>query len=69
MATKLSIVDLFNNLSDGDKRKALAVLQQAEQTPCQRLGHSFKPGQTICQWFKEPQQQYICTRCGDTKVI
>ena len=69
MATRLSVVDIFNQLTPAEKRKALKVLQSAEQPPCERLGHAFKPAKEIYEWFKAPQTIYLCTRCGQQQVV
>ena len=69
MATKVTVVDIFHQLTPAEKRKALAVLREGEQTVCERLGHSLKPAKQVFEWFKEPQTIYLCTRCGKREVV
>jgi hypothetical protein len=66
MAAKITALDIFNQLTPAEKRKALKVLQQAEQTPCARLGHSYKKSDIVGGWFTEIKTKYVCSRCGDT---
>ena len=68
MATKLSVVDIFHQLTPAEKRKALAVLKQGEQTVCERLGHSYKASKQIVQWFKPIETQYVCSKCGHSFI-
>jgi hypothetical protein len=68
MQTKpITVADIFYSLTPREKRKALAVLRQVEQTPCERSGHKYKKvGQVTTSWFSPPLDKIICERCGAT---
>lgn len=63
---RLTPVDIFNSLTPAEKRKALAILRKAEQSPCEAKGHSFKPVKQIKQgWLEVTTETYfVCTKCG-----
>ncbi len=65
-STKLTAIDIFNSLTPQEKRKALAILQTADQSPCQRLGHKYRKSQIVSQGFwKPPVTEFVCERCGN----
>jgi hypothetical protein len=70
MASKqLTALDIFTALSPAEKRKALKVLQQAEQTPCEAKGHRFKAVDVIARWFEPCQTKMVCTACGKVVIV
>lgn len=69
MATKLTPIDIFNSLTAKEKSKVLAMLTQAEPSPCSRLGHNFKPFKQISTGFLGTGPTVVvlvCSKCGDS---
>lgn len=68
MATRMSPADLFDSLTPAEKRKALRILQNADQSPCERLGHSYKP--VVKQHgFFATLTVLVCARCGKVQKV
>jgi hypothetical protein len=68
MASKrITPVDIFHSLTDEEKRKVLKVLQQAEQSPCEKLGHKYKVFVVTQRglFTDHHSRQALCERCGD----
>jgi predicted nucleic acid-binding Zn ribbon protein len=60
-------IDIFNALTPAEKRKVLKLLQQSEQTPCERLGHKLKAVNAHKPLlFSRTIVTLTCERCGHT---
>jgi hypothetical protein len=59
-------VEIFNCLTPAEKRKALAILQTSERSPCERVGHKFKAVSKVERWFFPPLTRLVCTACGQS---
>ncbi|MEX2310134.1 MAG: hypothetical protein WD738_21355 [Pirellulales bacterium] len=64
----MSAADIFNSLTPAEKRKALAILSKADQSPCDRLGHNMKPIK-VQEGFWAMKTVLVCTRCGKQIVM
>lgn len=62
-------IDIFQALSAKEKRQVLAMLRKEEQTPCERLGHKYRPGKLFRPSLFAPiLTKFICERCGKSFV-
>ena len=59
-----TVVTLLESLNEKQREQIAARVRRQQQTPCERLGHNYRPCGVEVRWVLPPRVRLVCTKCG-----